>query len=134
MKINLWLAAALFFQTMASGFSADQPTNSPVSEAHSFKDCLRPAPKHGGFAMDDYILWCSSVLKVGDTYHLFASRWPAQYGLGGWTKYSECVRATSTNLLGPYQFQEVVLQKRINNWDNSRVHNVKIVRAGDKFV
>ncbi len=84
--------------------------------------------------MDGYILWCSSVIKVGDTYQMFASRWPLQYGLAGWTKYSECVRATSTNLLGPYQFQEVVLQKRTNHWDNSRVHNVKIVQAGNKFV
>lgn len=84
--------------------------------------------------MDDYILWCSSVIKVGDTYQMFASRWPAQYGLGGWTKYSECVRATATNLFGPYQFQEVVLQKRAGHWDNSRIHNVKIVKAGSKFV
>jgi hypothetical protein len=44
------------------------------------------------------------------------------------------VRATSTNLFGPYTFQEVVLQKRTNHWDNSRVHNVKIVKAGSKFV
>ena len=27
-----------------------------------------------------------------------------------------------------------MLQKRTNNWDNSRVHNVKIVKAGNKFV
>src|SRR5436190_8205694 len=84
--------------------------------------------------MPDQILWCSAVIRVGDTYHMFASRWPAQYGLGGWTRYSECVRATSTNLPGPYTFQEVVLQKRTNNWDNSRIHNVKIVKAGSKFV
>jgi len=110
-------------------------TNAPaVSVPKSLKYSLLPAPKNGGFAMDGYILWCSSVIKVGDTYHMFASRWPAQYGLGGWTTYSECVRATATNLLGPYTFQEVVLQKRPGSWDNSRVHNVKIVKAGDKFV
>ena len=103
-------------------------------EKRSLKDCLLPAVKNGGFRMDDYIIWCSSVVKVGDTYHMFASRWPAQYGLAGWTKYSECVRATSTNLFGPYAFQEVVLQKRTNNWDNTRIHNVKIVKAGSKFV
>jgi len=84
--------------------------------------------------MTNFMLWCSSVIKVGDTYHLFASRWPAEYGMAGWTKYSECVRATATNLMGPYEFQEVVLQKRTNSWDNSRVHNVKIVKAGGKFV
>jgi hypothetical protein len=134
MKLHLWLAAVLFVQTAVNGFSDGSQTTSTISEARSFKDCLLPAPKNGGFAMDGYILWCSSVIKVGDTYHMFASRWPLQYGLNGWTKYSECVRATSTNLFGPYQFQEVVLQKRPGSWDSSRVHNVKIVKAGDKFV
>ena len=134
MKRHFWLATALIFQA-AAGFAAD--TAAPAAqktETRSFKDCLLPAPKHGGFAMDDSFLWCSSVVKVGDTYHMFASRWPAQYGMGGWTKYSECVRATSTNLCGPYQFREVVLQKRPDKWDNSRVHNVKIVKAGGKYI
>src|SRR5262245_34651555 len=87
----------------------------------SLKDALLPAVKNGGFQMDAQMLWCSSVIKVGDTYHLFASRWPAQYGLGGWTQYSEAVRATSKDLLGPYKFEEVVLQKRPDKWDKSRV-------------
>lgn len=131
-RIPLWLAAVLCLQWAANGFSAAPAAGK--TDAPSFKECLLPAPRHGGFAMDDYILWCSSVIEVDRTYHLFASRWPARYGLGGWTKYSECVRATSTNLYGPYQFQEVVLQKRPGKWDNSRVHNVKIVKAGDQFV
>jgi hypothetical protein len=115
-------------------------TNSPTASAHSalapksLKDSLLPAVKNDGFAMDDYIIWCASVIKVGDTYHMFASRWPAQYGLAGCTSRSECVRATSTNLFGPYTFQEVVLQKRTNKWDNTRIHNVKIVKAGSKYV
>ena len=93
-----------------------------------------PAPKHGGFAMDGYMLWCSSVIKVGEVYHMFASRWPAEFDMNGWSKHSECVRATATNLLGPYTFQEVVLQKRTNSWDNSRIHNGKVVRAGAGFL
>src|SRR5215469_1892305 len=112
MKLHFWLAIVLFLQLAVKGLAVDVPDAETKPEAHSFKDCLLPAPKHGGFAMDDYFLWCSSVIKVGGTYHMFASRWPAQYGMGGWTKYSECVRATSTNLYGPYKFQEVVLQKR----------------------
>ena len=103
-------------------------------QVESIKDYLSPAVKNGGFSMDDYILWCPTVIKVDGTYHMFASRWPVKYGLGGWTKYSECVRATSKNLYGPYEFQEVVLQKRPDAWDNSRVHNVKIVKTKDKFV
>jgi hypothetical protein len=97
----------------------------------SLKDSILPAVKKGGFDMgQDWILWCSSVIKVGDTYHMFASRWPAQGGIGAWTTQSECVRATSKDLLGPYTFQEVVLRKRpAPAWDKSRVHNVKIVRV-----
>ena len=125
------LVTTLFVLSCHSSLAGE---TAPGREARTLKDCLRPAPKNGGFRMDGQIIWCSSVIKVGDTYHMFASRWPHQYGLGGWTRHSECVRATSSNLLGPYEFQEVVLQKRTNNWDNTRIHNVKIVQAGNKFV
>ncbi|TDH20072.1 hypothetical protein EXU57_21810 [Segetibacter sp. 3557_3] len=103
-------------------------------DAQTLKDALKPAVKKGGFKMEGYILWCPTVIKVGSTYHMFASRWPEQYGLGGWTKYSEIVRATSKNLYGPYQFAEVVIQKREGRWDNDRAHNPKIVKAGKTFV
>ncbi len=136
MKIHPVLTLFLALLAAGSPAIAADATNFPPAALgqRSLKDCLQPAVRNGGFKMDDYIIWCSSVIKVGETYHMFASRWPAQYGLGGWTRYSECVRATATNLLGPYAFQEVVLQKRTNNWDNTRIHNVKIVRAGAKFV
>lgn len=104
------------------------------TEAQTLKDAMKPAVKKGGFKMEGYILWCPSVIKVGATYHMFASRWPEQYGLGGWTKYSEIVRATSDNLYGPYKFEEVVIQKREGYWDNDRAHNPKIVKAGNKYV
>jgi hypothetical protein len=129
--VILFLGLLLHFDICASDWTNNTPSK---VEKRSLRDCLLPAVKAGGFRMDDYIIWCSSIVKVGDTYHMFASRWPAQYGLNGWTKYSECARATSTNLYGPYTFQEIVLQKRTNHWDNSRIHNVKIVRAGSKFV
>ncbi|GAB3851535.1 hypothetical protein GCM10028822_18300 [Hymenobacter terrigena] len=106
----------------------------PTARAQTLKDALKPAVKNGGFKMPGYILWCPSVIKVGKTYHMFASRWPEQYGLGGWTKYSEIVRATSDKLVGPYTFQEVVIQKREGKWDNDRAHNPKIVRSGNTFV
>lgn len=102
--------------------------------AQTLKDKMKPAVKNGGFKMEGYILWCPSVIKVGKTFHMFASRWPEQYGLAGWTKYSEIVRATSDNLYGPYKFEEVVIQKREGYWDNDRAHNPKIVKAGNTFV
>jgi len=133
--LHLALAAALIlFARTTPAAETNDPPAPPKLESRSLKDSLQPAIKTGGFNLPGHILWCSSVIKVGDTYHMFASEWPAQFGLGGWTSHSECVRATSTNLFGPYTFREVVLQKRTNNWDNSRVHNVKIVKAGSKFV
>jgi hypothetical protein len=105
-----------------------------ATEAQTLKDAMKPAVRHGGFKREGYILWCPTVIKVGDTYHMFASSWPEQYGLGGWTKYSEIIRATSKNLLGPYQFDEVVIQKREGFWDNERGHNPKILKAGNKYV
>jgi len=122
---------------------AQPSTNAPSTNSlpASLKDYLEPAVKNGGFEMDGYVLWCSSVVKVGDTYNMFCSAWPGHktangwtYSLNDWTSQSECVRATSTNLFGPYTFQGVVLQKRPDNWDNTRVHNVKIVRDGDKYL
>ncbi|MDP4208988.1 MAG: glycoside hydrolase family protein [Bacteroidota bacterium] len=104
------------------------------AQPHSLKEFMKPAVKEGGFKMDSFYLWCPSVIKVGDTYHMFCSRWPARYGMGGWTKFSECVRATSKNLYGPYTFAEVVLTKRDGFWDNDRVHNVKIVKSGSTYV
>jgi len=132
----LLLAAILSFASTTPAQPATQPATSRPAAAggRSMKDAIGLAPKHAGFAMDGYFIWCSSVLKVGDTYHMFASRWPAEKGLNGWTTLSECVRATSKDLLGPYKFEEVVLQKREGSWDSERVHNPKIVRAGDKFV
>jgi hypothetical protein len=105
-----------------------------AGEFPSLRQSLQPAVKQAGFRMDGYILWCPSVIRVGEIYHLFASRWPAEHRMDGWTRFSEVVRASSTHLLGPYAFQEVVLQKRTNNWDNTRAHNPKIVKAGGKFV
>jgi hypothetical protein len=107
---------------------------SSLAMGQSILSSMAPAVKNAGFKMPGYILWCPSVIKVGNTYHMFASRWPEQYGLAGWTKYSEIVRAESQNLYGPYTFKEVVIQKREGYWDNDRAHNPKIVKAGNKFV
>lgn len=100
----------------------------------SIKNFIQPAKKGGGLKLSQYFLWCPSVIKVGNTYHMFASAWPAEGGMVSWTAKSLCIRATSKNLLGPYEFAEVVLEKREGKWDNDRVHNPKIVKVGNKYV
>ena len=97
---------------------------------------LLPSPKDSGFRMEGFFVWGGSVIKVGDTYHLFASRWPeATKFPSGYLSHSEIVRATAKNALGPYQFQEVVLSGRGEKWwDGQMCHNPKIVQSGGTFV
>ncbi|MBE8722127.1 hypothetical protein C4F40_15470 [Sphingobacterium sp. Ka21] len=97
---------------------------------------LLPAPKHAGFAMDDYWIWDPSVIKDPDgRYHMFASRWSKKYGFGNWVTNSEVVRAVSETPMGPYTFVEVVLPARGKQYfDGCTTHNPRIVKSGEYYV
>ncbi len=93
-------------------------------------------PAESGFRMDGYWVWGGSMIKVGQTYHLFASRWkkrmdfPREYRLD-----SEIVRATSTSATGPFQFEEVIIGERDSvYWDANMAHNPTIHKIGDEYV
>lgn len=110
-----------------------------VSQTYCQSDYLiktGTTPKDSGFKMKDWFVWGGSVIKVDDTYHLFASRWPksTQFPAGYMTN-SEIVRATADNPLGPYTFQEVVLGKRGSKyWDAIMTHNPSIYKTGTIYV
>lgn len=96
-----------------------------------------PAPKHGGFRMENYWVWCGSVIYGEDRrYHMFASRWPKWLPMHpGWLVASEIVRAVSDTPEGPYEFQEVVLPARgAEYWDGRSTHNPHIVKHGDTYI
>jgi hypothetical protein len=97
---------------------------------------LQPVPRDSGFRMAGYWVWDGSVIKVGDTYHLFASRWPKGHPFPeDYRTHSQIVRATAKNPLGPYAFQEVVLGARPGGyWDSAICHNPYIKRVDDTFV
>jgi len=93
-------------------------------------------PKESGFKMDGYWIWGGSMIKVGSTYHLFASRWKKTGAFPeGYRLNSEIVRATSKSPLGPFLFEEVVIGERDSSyWDSNMAHNPTIHRIGDEFV
>lgn len=104
--------------------------------AMSFNYRLGPAPRDGGFRMEDYWVWCGSAIRGEDgRYHLFASRWPKRYPFyNGYVCYSEIVRAVADDPLGPYQFEEVVLGHRdLSFWDGGRTHNPTIHKFGERY-
>jgi len=103
----------------------------------AFIDRILSAPVGGGFAMEDYWVWCGSTVQGQDgQYHLFAARWPKELPFfDGYKVYSEVVRAASPTPEGPYGFQEVVLPARgAEHWDGRMTHNPTIHKSGDTYL
>ncbi len=86
--------------------------------------------------MDGYFVWCGSVIKVGDAYEMFASRWPTNTKFPeGYRQHSEIVRAEASRPEGPYVFKEVVIGGRpAGKWDSAMAHNPAIYQVGGTFV
>lgn len=106
-------------------------------EEWKLQDYMKPAPINGGFSMEDYWVWCGSVVKGEDgNYHMFASRWKKIYKFHpGWGIDSEIVRAVSKTPEGPYVFAETVLPARgAGYWDGRVTHNPSIQKHGDTYV
>ena len=108
-----------------AAFSSSCRTDKPGA----FIDKLLPAPIGGGFAMDDYWVWGSSVIKGGDgKYHMFADRWAKDLGFGAWVTNSEVVHAVSEKPEGPYVFSDVALPVRgAEFFDGLVTHNPRII-------
>jgi len=105
-------------------------------DKRSLMDRLQPIPHESGFRMDGYWVWGGSVIKVGSTYHMFASRWPQKNKFpDDYFVESEIVRATSESPLGPYTFQEVIIGERDSSfWDSNMAHNPTIHKIGNEYV
>ncbi len=102
----------------------------------SEKQILR-ADLSGGFRMEGYWIWCGSVLKSSDGYHMYAARWPKQYPMFiGYIYQSEIVHAFSETMCGPYRFVEKVLPNGSNPsaWDGRMAHNPTVLRYGNRFL
>jgi hypothetical protein len=98
---------------------------------------LLPAPRNGGFHLEDYWVWCGSAVRGEDgRFHLFASRWPKWLPMHpGWLTGSEIVRASADRPEGPYVMEEVVLKPRgAEYWDGRSTHNPHIAKHGDTYI
>jgi arylsulfatase A-like enzyme len=105
---------------------AQMPTDNPL------KAKLGSPLRNGGFARKGFNLWDPSIIKVGDTYHLFASCWTSE-NFNAW-KTSFIVRGTSKTLLGPYTFAGEVFRPRPGDFfDSEGCHNPKITFHNGKY-
>jgi len=89
-----------------------------------------------GKAVDDpeYYVWCTSPLAGDDgKIHLFCSRWPKKYGMGGWTSHSEIAHYIGEKPEGPFHFADVAIAANPGaDWNNS-IHNPAIFKFGKKY-
>lgn len=108
-----------------------------VSKAQTFRDRILPTNEKYGFYMKDYWVWCGSVIKGDDgKYHMFASRWPIDLPFKNhWLTNSEIVHAVSDTPGGPYEFSDVALPPRGEQyWDGKMTHNPAIRKHGDTYL
>ena len=74
---------------------------------------LKPArlPPNSGFNEAGNSSWGGSIFGPDESglYHMYASRMAGHCGLNTWAWNSELVRATSTDPVGPYTYQETLL-------------------------
>ena len=105
------------------------PLSGAIVKPEAFVDRLLPAPVGGGFMMDDYWIWGSSVIKGEDgKYHMFADRWAKDLGFGAWVSNSEVVHAVSDTPEGPYVFSDVALPVRGPEYfDGLVTHNPRVI-------
>ena len=84
---------------------------------------------------EDYYVWDCSVIKANGKYHMFSSRWKRELGFGwNWLFNSEIIHCISDTPEGPYQFHEVVLQRRGPQYfDGMSTHNTCIKEYEGKF-
>jgi hypothetical protein len=104
-------------------------------QEEAFSDRFMAVPLKSGFQMENYHVWCGSVIKGEDgRYYMFASRWPEGEGYD-WVLDSEVVLASSDTPTGPYKYERVVLPKRgTKYWDGMMTHNPTIHKYKDTYL
>jgi hypothetical protein len=68
-----------------------------------------PAPRNGGFSLQNYWIWDNAVLHGDDgRYHLFTTRWPKNTTYSPyWLYLTEIIRCVSDTPEGPYRLEQV---------------------------
>ncbi len=81
-----------------------------------------------------YYVWgCAPIYENEGRVHVFYSRWPKKYGMGGWIHKSEIAHAIADKPEGPYHYVETVLTAREGFFDATTCHNPHIKYKDGKY-
>lgn len=137
LKIKIWpilacalcllLAAFFFLKPLRDDFSGYPPES--VSEF-----CNRLKAVGRILETEDYFVWgCSPIYGEDGKVHVFYSRWPKKFGMGGWIHKSEIAHAIADSPEGPYLYVETVLKGRPNHFDSKTCHNPHIQKVDSLY-
>ncbi|GGI45648.1 sucrase [Paenibacillus marchantiophytorum] len=102
----------------------------------NFHSMMLPVPTTNAiFQLNGYHVWCPTVAKGPDgRYHMLFSCWPSASGHDAWVSQSIVGYAVSDNPLGPFEFQNIVLQgSGGKGWDADVIHNPTMIAYGNKY-
>lgn len=96
--------------------------------------CRRLEPCGRILETEGYYVWgCAPIYGPDGKVHVFYSRWPEKYGMGGWIHKCEIAHAVADRPEGPYRYVSTVLAPRLGYWDATTCHNPHIQCLDGKY-
>ncbi|MFV0536672.1 MAG: hypothetical protein ACK5M3_04780 [Dysgonomonas sp.] len=106
--------------------------NYPKDKISDFAHKLKPVGRI--LESEDYYVWCCAPIYDEDgKVHVFYSRWPKKYKMGGWISKSEIAHAVADKPEGPYRYIETVLSPRPGYFDATTCHNPHIQHVNGMY-
>jgi len=83
---------------------------------------------------EGFYVWCNSPIYSPDgKVHVFYSRWPEKYGMGGWIHKCEIAHAVADSAESEFNFVEIILAPREGFFDATTCHNPHIQLVDGKY-
>lgn len=127
-NIEVYLNSIVTFQYYSEmKKTQDSAVVNKYSEKHisDFSKKLKPVGRI--LESEGYYVWCCAPIYGEDgRVHVFYSRWPKKYKMGGWIHKSEIAHAVADSPEGPYTYIETVLAPRPGYFDATSCHNPHI--------
>jgi len=94
---------------------------------------VQPVPVSAIFRDPGFHIWDGSMIRDdAGKYHLFYSRWPADFSQNAWVSHSAIAHAVAESPTGPFRFKNVALPPRGKDfWDGMVTHNPSVTRFKD---
>ena len=127
------MSTSVLFFIFTTGFS-QIPPESNYSDEDISDFCKRLEPIGRILEEEGYYVWCCApIFDENGKVHVFYSRWPKQYKMGGWLGRCEIAHAVADSPEGPYTYMGAILSPREGYFDARTCHNPTIYYIEGKY-